>query len=80
MNEKIVVVHADDWTAIYIDGKSVSQDHSFRIDEIVSMADADTPICRLHYQFSDALMDYAWEHGRLPDTYEEAKQYDPELP
>lgn len=79
-NRYAIVVQADDWTAIYVDGECRGQDHHIRIEDLPHCMDADTHVGNVHYKHSDALMEYAYEHGNLPQTYAEARQHDPSLP
>lgn len=79
-NKHVVLVQADDWCALYVDGQSKLQEHRIDIRDIKEMTDNDTLLENVHYQFSDILMDYAMDKGKLPNSYEEAKNHDPELP
>jgi len=67
-NTQINIVEINDWTALYIDGQAVLQDHTLSIEQVLAKLGIE---CFHSYESSDGVTAYAHKHGRLPDSLED---------
>lgn len=67
MSRKITIVDADDWVGIYIDGKLVTEDHSFNERQTMDALD-------IEYDRVYADSEWLAEVGNLPDLLSEVRE------
>lgn len=67
-SHELVVVQIDDWEALYVDGKSVLQNHDIEPKDMCNY----TPIISLEvYQGCEKLEQYAHDYGYLPKSLDQ---------
>jgi hypothetical protein len=70
IEKKFVIVVADDWEAIYFDGKCIAQDHEIRRDYLLRYM-RDYGVNAANVEEIEAYNDPHLESGRFPDKLEE---------
>lgn len=77
MDEQVIILRVDDWTALYADGEVVYQGHDLPFWMLKTSLSGDTPLRNIDespHDYNPWVENWAHEYGRLPDTYEEVEE------
>ena len=75
MSKQYVIVNGDDWQGIFVDGKLISEGHSFSSYELLEIVKEHGAVGEFWSLEPD--MDWLEDRGGLPDTLRDVKLHEP---